>query len=317
MGLSIFNSDKRVALAILSTIVILTPLGILNIAIHLNSAAGEAGTRAMQNFFNQKIQPLKKYDIVFLGDSRVLTGINPEFFEQKLHCSAYNASFSGGGLNGQIYKHTAEKLLSSNTAAPRAVILGITAMNMGTAARGNYQYNQITKELLSQRSNMISDYVEIPFQKIRTKDVKALFKKKKPTTVPYANGYLERFAKVRKKAQESSIKAYTISFKSYTFSQESLQELIEYIKLWKNDNITVFAFRPPVNIAMDTLENESGKCDFALIRNSIEQAGGIWLDVDDRESYNSYDSSHLASHEAIRLSQDLSDKVAKHFQSRK
>ena len=304
-------------LALLSAVVIIIPLGILNIAIHLNSAGGKNGTRVMQNFTNRKVFPSQKYDIIFLGDSRVLTGINPEFFERKLNCTAFNAAFAGGGVNGQLYRHTAEKLLSNNTNAPRAVVIGITPLTMGQRARNNHQITQTKKEFASQNNSVLFEYIQIPFQKIRTKYVKALFKKKVYTTIPYENGYLERFAKVSKKAQENSINTYRLFFKNYQFSQESLQELSEYIRIWKKENVTVFAFRPPTNISMDTLENESGKCDFSLIQRTVEKSGGVWLEVNERETYNSYDSSHLTSTEAKRLSEDLSEKIATYFRNRR
>ena len=316
MALSIFNSEKRVLLALLSAIAVIIPLGILNIVIHLDTASGKNGTIAMQKFANRKVAPAQKYDIVFLGDSRVLTGINPEFFERKLNCTAFNAAFTGGGVNGEIYRHTGEKLLSGNTDAPRAVIIGITVLSMGEGSRSNFRFHQIKSELTTQGDGVFKDYIRIPFQKIRTKHFKNLFKNEKPTRIPYDNGYLERFAVVKKKAQERSIQTYRISFKTYKFSQKNLQELSEYIRKWKKENITVFAFRPPVNIAMDKLENECGKCDFALIQQTVEKSGGIWLEVDNRETYNSYDSSHLESAEAIRLSEDLSDKVAAYFRKK-
>lgn len=316
MALSIFNSEKRVLLALLSAIAVIIPLGILNIVIHLDTASGKDGIIAMQKFANRKVAPSQKYDIVFLGDSRVLTGINPEFFERKLNCTAFNAAFTGGGVNAEIYRHTEEKLLSSNTDAPRAVIIGITSMNIGESSRKNHRFHQIKSELATHGDGLFSDYIRIPFQKIRTKHFKNLFKNEKPTRIPYDNGYLERFAVVKKKAQERSILTFRIAFQNYKFSQENMQELSEYIRKWKKENITVFAFRPPVNIAMDTLENECKKFDFGLIRQTVEKSGGVWLEVDNRETYNSYDSSHLASAEAIRLSEDLSDKVAAYFRKK-
>ena len=316
MASSIFNSEKRVLLALLSAIAVIIPLGVVNIVIHLDTASGRDGTIAMQKFFNRKVAPSQKYDMVFLGDSRVLTGINPEFFERKLNCTAFNAAFTGGGINGEILRHAAEKLLSGNTRAPRSVIIGMTAMSMGESSRRNKSFNQIKSELAAQGDGFFSDYIRIPFQKIRSKHFKNLFKNEKPATVPYDNGYLERFAVVKKKAQERSIQTYRISFHKYKFSQENLRELIGYVRMWKKENVTVFVFRPPVNPAMDALENEFGKCDFALIQRIVEESGGVWLEVDKRETYNSYDSSHLASDEAIRLSEDLSDKVAAHFRKK-
>ena len=175
MALSIFNSEKRVLLALLSAIAVIIPLGILNIVIHLDTASGKNGTIAMQKFANRKVAPAQKYDIVFLGDSRVLIGINPEFFERKLNCTAFNAAFTAGGINAEIYRHTEEKLLSSNANVPRAVIIGITVMSMDEERRSNYRFNQIKSELATQRNGGFSDYIRIPFQKIRIKHFKNLF----------------------------------------------------------------------------------------------------------------------------------------------
>lgn len=312
MALSIFNSDKRLLLALLSAFLVTLFLALLNLAIHINMSKGKDGIDAKNKLWRNKVFPTKKYEIVFLGDSRVLTGISPEIFERKLNCTAINGSFAGGSINETIFKHTAENLLSKSVNHPRAVVIGVTPMVMSVSGRSNQQFMLMKKEY-TENPLSVNNIIQILFQELRSKYIRALFKKSVPDKIYHANGFIERFAKLREKARQSSLHTYRIYFQNYEFSQAALQELLQRIELWKKENVTVFAFRPPVDIDMDTLENNSGKCDFAFIRKKIEEKGGVWLEPDNRETYHSYDSSHLASHEARRLSEDLAEKMAIYF----
>ena len=120
MALSIFNSERRVQLTILSAIVVTVPLALLNFATHVNLSRGKGGTDAERNFWQYKLRPSEKYDIVCLGDSRTLMGINPEFLEIELHCKAYNASFAAGSLNEVIFQHIDNNFLSRIPGRPKA-----------------------------------------------------------------------------------------------------------------------------------------------------------------------------------------------------
>lgn len=314
MALFIFNSENRIFLTLLSAVSLLIPLGLLNIAIYINSVRNNVGTDAQTDFWNRKVVPEKKYDLIFLGDSRVLTGIDPAVFENRLNCSAYNAAFAGGGLCEKIFRHTSQNLLSGKSICnSRVVVVGITPLTMSKDARKNSQFELLKNKLQKKSGNTFSEYVRIPFKKIRSKRIKEFFKRSASTRIYHKNGYLERFAKVSKKAQQSSLHTYTVFFKNYQYSYRSINELCHWIRQWNKEGITVFAFRPPVNKAMDSLEDESGKFNFSTVRKVVEQAGGIWLFVDKRDKYNSYDSSHLASAEAARLSRDLADKIRSHL----
>lgn len=313
MALSIFNSERRVQLTILSAIVVTVPLALLNFATHVNLSRGKGGTDAERNFWQYKLRPSEKYDIVCLGDSRTLMGINPEFLEIELHCKAYNASFAAGSLNEVIFQHIDNNFLSRIPGRPKAVVIGLTPLTMGQDSRNNALFESTKLELEKKRFSVIDNFEQVFFKKIRSKHIKRLFKKTSETKVYHKNGHLERFAKVRKKAQLSGLRFYDIYLAKYKFSQQSKNEMLTRIKAWTREGITVFVFRPPVNASMDKLENKSKKINFASMRKQIEAAGGVWIEIEDRSSYNSYDSSHLSSEEARRFSKYLARKIGDYY----
>ena len=163
MASSIFSSEKRSLLALLTAAVISLLLGIVNIVTYINMSKQKDGSAAEDRFYRLKIIPEKKHDMVFIGDSRVITGINPEIFERKLNCSAYNCAFFAGSANETIYKLTADKHLSSDQSRNRAVVIGITPMVMAESTRSNGQFINITQKF-SRNKNIFAEYFKILFK---------------------------------------------------------------------------------------------------------------------------------------------------------
>ena len=59
-----------------------------------------------------------------------------------------------------------------------------------------------------------------------------------------------------------------------------------------------------------------GKCDFSIVKTMFESVGGVYLDVPEREKYNAYDASHLASGESRKLSKVLAEKIHAHIRKK-
>lgn len=311
MALSIFSSEKRVKTVLLSALVLIVPLAALNTAVYFDSAKGKDGTEAEKKFWRSKIIPKQKYDMVFVGDSRTLCGIDPAVFDKNVGNKSFNGAFTGGSINHVILEHVDKKLIKTS-GVRRAVILGITPMTMSNQSRVNGHFTGLLKSIKEQESGW-SEVLGIIFGDIRTKDIKELFKKRKPDKIYHSNGWLEKISEIKPKARRSNLNGYKIYFNDIFFSEESMQEILHWTKQWKKQGITVFAFRLPTMAEMEKLEDEFGKCDFALFKKRLENDGGVWLDVDQSSQYSSYDGSHLERHEAVRLSKDLAVKINKYF----
>ena len=316
MALSIFSSEKRIRLTFLAAILLIVPLLGINIAIYIDQLRGKDGTRAEKKFWRNKIIPLEKFDMVFLGDSRTLAAIDPACFDRVLGVKSYNGAFTGGSLNKTILDH-AEKVLLKTSGSRRAVIFGVTPMTMSNQSRVNDYFTSLSNQYKQKTKNNDLDIMDILFSSIRTKELKDLFRKRNSDKVFHENGWLEKSSEVKPKARRSNLHGYRIYLNKIHFSEESMSEILHKVEQWKKQNITVFAFRPPTLPEMDKLENELGKCDFALFKKRLEASGGIWLDVAEREKYNSYDASHLERNDAMKLSADLADKINKYFTGRK
>ena len=77
------------------------------------------------------------------------------------------------------------------------------------------------------------------------------------------------------------------------------------IRTWEKAGIQVFAFRVPSSVEMEVLENSISGYNNEQVRNAIEMSGGEWLSIPNKESYHSYDGSHLHHNSAILLSEEL------------
>ena len=64
---------------------------------------------------------------------------------------------------------------------------------------------------------------------------------------------------------------------------------------------------------MENLELKEIKWDWRGLINKFEAAGGIFLDVPDRNTYNAYDSIHLNSSDAAKFSKDLAEQIVQYL----
>ena len=311
MALSIFNSEKRIQLTFAAAAILITILAAVNIAVYFDLAKGKDGTEAEKKFWKSKIISNQKYDMVFIGDSRTLCGINPALFDIAVGNRSYNGAFTGGGINRAIFEHV-EKNLLDPAGTHRAVILGVTPMTMANTSRENGHFTGLKKEL-KKKENFLSEWLDIIFSDIRTKEIKELFSRRKPDKIYHNNGWLEKVSEVKPKARRSNLYGYRIYLGNMKLSELSMQEIAEKTAQWKKQNITVFAFRMPTFPEMDKLEDESGKYDIAQLKKRFQSVGVVWLEVHSRNKYNSYDGSHLERNDANKLSADLAEQIKAYF----
>lgn len=314
MASSIFSSDKRVHLTILTALASVAIFMLVNTGTYLYDAAKKDGVRAENIFWDRKIAPGEKYEIVFLGDSRCLTGLVPSIFSNTLQKSSFNESFAGGGLNSFIFTHT-EKNILKNDDSLRCIILSVTPLAMSKKARENENYHSIVKRM-QENATFYDRICNIVFRRVASKESTRFSGERKDRLFFHSDGYLECMENVREDVQKRNIRGYREYFRTMEFAPESLQEILSFTEKWRKENILVFAFRPPTTSEMEALENEMGKCDFSIVKTMFENAGGIWLDVPEREKYNAYDASHLGSGESRKLSADLAEKIKEHIRQR-
>jgi hypothetical protein len=80
----------------------------------------------------------------------------------------------------------------------------------------------------------------------------------------------------------------------------AVSELLETVRQWTADGITVYAVRPPVSRELRAVEDSGSGFNEASFRRAFATAGGQWLDIPG--SYTTYDGSHLIEQSALRYS---------------
>ena len=80
--------------------------------------------------------------------------------------------------------------------------------------------------------------------------------------------------------------------------------MCQQIEYWNKQGITVFAFRPPAAAPLLALEDSTGNYNEHLIKQKIEQASGIWIEINANQ-FKTYDGSHLPTKEAEKLSKEI------------
>jgi hypothetical protein len=107
---------------------------------------------------------------------------------------------------------------------------------------------------------------------------------------------------------ENALASYRSGFIGNQVSDSIFKGFLSYVKKWVAEGIKVYAYRPPTTIKMVQVEDSLSGFNEVKIRSAFEQAGGIWINVENG-IYRSYDGSHLHKDAAIRLSKDLADYI--------
>jgi len=81
------------------------------------------------------------------------------------------------------------------------------------------------------------------------------------------------------------------------------------VAAWRSRGVAVYGFRPPTSREVSRLTDELSGFDEARFVRRFREAGGIWIDVN-KLQYDSYDGVHLLHSGAVKLSGNISAKIA-------
>lgn len=313
MGLFIFNFKRfRTAVALGVLLCGAVVIAVLNLVIFLRSDGVRKAAALRNEFWQKKIQPDRRYNMVITGDSRAYRGVAPHVLKRELGIEVFNCGFSSGGHNRTVFRHL-EKILYKQKDVPRAVLFVFSPLSLSESSRTNEHFHFLLQE--GQGASWEKYVVEMLFQVEIRKRFKRLGKNKKSpgTEVMHEEGWIEGFRKKDKKLFEKGMELYDKKYVNNTFSPRSLKEVTMQTALWKKENIAVFGFWVPSCPEMEAFEIARSGCDMNKVKEEFSKAGGIWLDVNDRLNYNAYDASHLSSAEALRLTEDIAVQIKRKF----
>jgi hypothetical protein len=257
-----------------------------------------------EKFWADKVHANKRYNVIISGDSRVYRGVDPKSVSMELGgLKVLNFGFSSCGFNKYMYREINKRILQRSDT--KIIILGITPYSLTTKAQENAHYKQ--EKDRNPKDIFVRRYVNPFFH---------FFDPIKPTDLIFnsdtLSGYHESFrndgwvASYKTPADSMyALNRYRKNFKNNTVQPDIVHQLSVQIKKWVEDGVNVFAMRVPSTQAMEILENEISGYNENNVMKEIEDAGGRWLNFENRFDYNSYDGSHLSKEAAIIFSKDL------------
>jgi hypothetical protein len=226
-----------------------------------------------------------------------------------------NYGFSGLGYS-HSYLDAINRVLDPNSAR-KVIVLGITPHSLTKGAARENGFTEWVKK--SSFDRVCARHFGAAFHLFRPLDpgevyrVFALFglcNKVSYYQEYHPDGWVASY-KVPETPQEG-LERYSRIFdldRSGPVDSKNVDLLIQTVAYWRLAGIEVYGFRPPNCSEMQELENRLSKFDEEAFRTKFEEAGGVWFECK-KDSYRSYDSSHLHRNAAVRLSRRLAKKIA-------
>lgn len=293
--------NKKVILTLLFSIII-----IVIIALVTNNKMDDENYKAL---FIRKVYTKQKYDVIIAGDSRIYRGVSARIVGNKLNLKTLNLGFSSGGHSTLLFNLIDKHL---NMKSPdKTIILGITPASLTNRA-GN---NGHIKRILNRKKEEVIEYeylfpVKLFFAPTTPYKIRKKLRKRK------SNDYRQEFniedgwvaswydTPIPYRALES----YKDKFTKMKVENNIIKNLYKQTKKWKSQGIKVYGFYIPSSKNMNELEKNVAAFDIKKFLKGFINAGGYWINIE--SNYFSYDGSHLEKESAIRLSEELAEKIS-------
>jgi hypothetical protein len=262
-----------------------------------------ASSSMRESFWAHKIAAKPIYDVVFVGDSRVYRGIDPEVIESVSNhkIRAFNYGFSSAGLDSFLLGR-ASRLLDPK--GKRTLVIAISANSFLPESLENGHIKSLLK--WGQQDIWIKKnlYFRLTcFDPYAFSDIYSISKGEK---------YLEQFHLLSGFSASnkipldsgSALQAYKEQFRRQQYSIAAEESFLHYLDLLKSRGIKVIALRMPISYEMKQLEDESTGYKLERLRKQMEASGIKWIEISDY-GYISYDGSHLTAESANRFSSEI------------
>lgn len=257
-------------------------------------------------FYIRKTWATGPWDVVVMGDSRVLRAVSPSAMAKALPGRRiFNFAYNSGGLNAEMFD-AAERRLDRSVAAP-AIVLGVTPLSLLSWKANNEQY----REYLATPRDQVWLALGAPavgrfFQPLRPVDLLGRVAPIAPKAVHHYeyhdDGWIGSW---RRPADPSdALRVYAVQLAGKAIDQSLVEELLSRTRRWRANGVRVVAFRPPATDAIAALEDSLTGFDEESLAASFREAGGTWLSFPNAP-YTTYDGSHLELNSALAFSRDL------------
>jgi hypothetical protein len=258
-------------------------------------------------FWTWKTHSDRKFDVVFVGDSRTYRGISPESMAESLQgFRILNFGYSSGSLSALMLAEAESRL---DAGGRRIIVLGVTPSSMTPRAARDEQYrqekNRTSSEVLENLylapfltyfdpTTPIRFFEEIGSRKVRFREAF------------YESGWIAGWKEPA--GPPDPIGVFANLFTNNPVSPILVDNVLRQTEAWTREGIRVYAFHPPTSHDMIDLERRRSGFDEATFRQRFIRAGGVWIDVD-QPGYRSYDHSHLDKESAEALSRIIAQAI--------
>lgn len=296
------NKIKASKLGII-TAGILTPIVVYIFGICLPKLP--SSQMSMDAFWANKIASSKKYDIIFIGDSRIYRGVNPSIVSQITSSSTFNYGFSAAGLDSSLIFSGIKQL---DEDGKKMIIFGITPSSFTEEASKNEHLKtleKISSKDLWIRKN-IYPYLQF-FDSYNLSEIKKAIKHESYSQECQADGFI--YSNKFPSDSLAALNDYTAYFKRTSLSKLQLNKFLNILKQLNSRGIRCYAFRVPISSPMSVLESQY--FDFDAFKIKLESTGAQWISIP-QYGFISYDGSHLNGPSANKLSGILGDSILKY-----
>lgn len=258
-----------------------------------------------RKFWIEKTHGKKTFDIVIGGDSRIYRAVSPSHMNEVLKDKTIiNMGYPAAGFRQPLFE-TLERRLSKEEDQP-IIILGITPRSLTETAAKNEELVQELKrgwgEIFS--ASRLEKYrpffaSRISVQSLTEAKNAAIFHEEFHST-----GWVATWVDKAGFA-ESQLQQYIDIFQNEKVSVPVARELITAVNEWSKKGYKVFGFFPPTSEKMVEIENSASGLNRKVLAENFTAAGGIWIEIESKERYFTYDGEHMDKNTAIIFSKDL------------
>ncbi len=280
----------------------------------------KSNSEIINDFWIKKTHKKSKNNIVLGGNSRIYRGVSVEAIQEVLteELSGINLAYSGLGYTDEYLEFLYSRIdLKSEH---KIIILGIdpgplseiAAENKSFNGYKNVNYSEVFRTLYVNPYFSISAYkptevIEI-FSDNKTGHKGFIEERKNYFGNFHPDGWVASY-KIPNNPSEGlpKLKRY-VKNNQILLSKIIITRLFSKIKEFREQGITIIAFRPPSTPEMQDWENNKFDFDQDSIKYEIEKIGGHWIEINTAK-YQSYDGTHLHYLSAEKLSRLLGEKI--------
>lgn len=250
-----------------------------------------------EHFWLHKARTEKTYEVVAVGDSRVLYSFCPRPFDK----TVLNYAFLSQTLT-KDYLQAALKRLDPK---------GMLFIGLSPQGLSDYQLQEHWDKIQAKGPwpyEALKKILEGPPLHEVFRGKSHFFSKKVSSEVHHPSGWIESFEESRGGDMRTS---YRENFKRFPVRMERLNELTPLLKSFVEQGGQVYVFHAPTEKELYELEiqNNLSGYDALKAREWVHSIGAQWLDIDPR-GFQTFDGDHLNGQEACRFTKELKDSIS-------